>query len=332
MLFVFFDEMNENQLFCLPHTEIPAKAIRTTIRITRLYSACGTRTVTAQYLRKRRWLHTRPTTNYSLLTANWTFTFSAKEKDSETGLSYFGSRYYSSDLSIWLSVDPMAAKYPSLSPYVYCANNPVRLVDPNGEEIGNYYDINGDFIGSDKVDDNKVYLVSDQNGISKDDNGNIIVKDQSCVHELPDFESRGEILDKLIASDNKYPNSEWGGCYGQFWNKEKQMYESPETKWGEKCHYNDPAPDKKMGYSQIHIPGFIVIFDYHSHGSGKSGWGVISNYWAQPPSPEDISNVKDRSDGLRTFAVFGMESQKVYFYDQNGQYASWSFDQFRNNR
>ena len=29
----------------------------------------------------------------------------------------------------------MAHKYPSLSPYVYCANNPVKLVDPNGEEI-----------------------------------------------------------------------------------------------------------------------------------------------------------------------------------------------------
>jgi len=63
------------------------------------------------------------------------FTFSAKERDSETDLSYFGSRYYSSDLSIWLSVDPMSDKYPSLSPYVYCADNPVRLVDPNGEEV-----------------------------------------------------------------------------------------------------------------------------------------------------------------------------------------------------
>ena len=63
------------------------------------------------------------------------YTFSAKEKDSETGLSYFGSRYYSSDLSIWLSVDPMSDKYPSLSPYTYCADNPVRCVDPDGEEI-----------------------------------------------------------------------------------------------------------------------------------------------------------------------------------------------------
>ena len=77
----------------------------------------------------------RPTAHYSLLTANSSYTFSAKERDPETGLSYFGSRYYSSDLSIWLSMDPMASKYPSLSPYTYCADNPVKLVDPNGEEV-----------------------------------------------------------------------------------------------------------------------------------------------------------------------------------------------------
>jgi len=61
-------------------------------------------------------------------------TFSAKEKDTETGLSYFGSRYYSSDLSIWLSVDPQAAKYAHQSNYVYCSDNPIRMIDPNGEE------------------------------------------------------------------------------------------------------------------------------------------------------------------------------------------------------
>ena len=76
-----------------------------------------------------------PTVNYQLSTVNWIHTFSAKEKDVETGLSYFGSRYYSSDLSIWLSVDPMSDKYPSLSPYTYCSNNPIKLVDPNGEEV-----------------------------------------------------------------------------------------------------------------------------------------------------------------------------------------------------
>ncbi len=76
--------------------------------------------------------HSIPT-YYSPTSYNARYTFSAKEKDEETGYSYFGARYYNSDLSIWLSVDPMSDKYPNMSPYVYCANNPVKLVDPDGK-------------------------------------------------------------------------------------------------------------------------------------------------------------------------------------------------------
>ena len=59
-----------------------------------------------------------------------------KEKDPETGYSYFGARYLEHELmTMWLSVDPMADKYPSISPYAYCAWNPVRLVDPKGDSL-----------------------------------------------------------------------------------------------------------------------------------------------------------------------------------------------------
>ena len=44
------------------------------------------------------------------------------------------ARHYHPTLSIWLSVDPLADKYPGVSPYVYCGNNPVRLKDPDGRE------------------------------------------------------------------------------------------------------------------------------------------------------------------------------------------------------
>ena len=92
------------------------------------------------------------------LSAAAPYTFSAKEKDSETGLSYFGSRYYTSDLSVWLSVDPMSDKYPSLSPYVYCANNPIKLVDPNGREISTHTDETGRVVAVFDDGDNGVYM------------------------------------------------------------------------------------------------------------------------------------------------------------------------------
>ena len=64
------------------------------------------------------------------------FTFTGKEKDEETGFSYFGARYYDSDLSgLFLSFDPMSDKYPSVSPYVYCAWNPIKLIDPDGRRV-----------------------------------------------------------------------------------------------------------------------------------------------------------------------------------------------------
>ena len=107
-------------------------------------------------------------------------TFSAKEKDSETGLSYFGARYYSSDLSIWLSVDPMSDKYPSLSPYVYCANNPVKFNDPDGRWIPG-------------LDDNGNVTYTAEKG----DNYDTFVKQFDCRN------AKGEHRGKEIFSNSK---------------------------------------------------------------------------------------------------------------------------------
>jgi RHS repeat-associated protein len=67
------------------------------------------------------------------------YKFTGKEMDSETGYQFpiaigIGARYYNSDISVWLSVDPLADKYPSMSSYMYTAGNPVMLVDPDGRE------------------------------------------------------------------------------------------------------------------------------------------------------------------------------------------------------
>lgn len=66
---------------------------------------------------------------------NSPYLFNAKEFDEETGLYYYGARYYDPRLAMWLGVDALAEKYPNMGAYAYCANNPVKLVDPDGNTM-----------------------------------------------------------------------------------------------------------------------------------------------------------------------------------------------------
>jgi RHS repeat-associated protein len=58
--------------------------------------------------------------------------FTGKERDAETGLDYFGFRYYMPAVGRWTTVDPPADEFPSWSPYNYVQNNPVSYTDPYG--------------------------------------------------------------------------------------------------------------------------------------------------------------------------------------------------------
>jgi len=62
------------------------------------------------------------------------YLFNGKELDEETGLYYYGARYYDPKLSVWYSTDPMQMDYPWVSTYGYCIDNPVKWYDFNGED------------------------------------------------------------------------------------------------------------------------------------------------------------------------------------------------------
>ena len=91
--------------------------------------------------------------------ADQRYKFTGKERDfSETGWDYFGARYYDSRIGKWLQVDPLAGKYPSLSPYNYAANNPMFFVDPSGDSL--------QIIGNEKY--RQMALNAIQNGLPKE--------------------------------------------------------------------------------------------------------------------------------------------------------------------
>ncbi|GEM_PF-5122000 len=55
---------------------------------------------------------------------------------SQTGLGYYGARYYNPTFSVWLGVDAMASNGHNLplTPYHFSANNPVNIIDPDSND------------------------------------------------------------------------------------------------------------------------------------------------------------------------------------------------------
>ena len=78
------------------------------------------------------------------------YLYGGKEWNETTSTYDFEARYLSPSFHRFTTMDPLAEKYYSISPYAYCAGNPVNLVDPSGLFIDDYYSsINGKFLGSD---------------------------------------------------------------------------------------------------------------------------------------------------------------------------------------
>jgi RHS repeat-associated protein len=88
---------------------------------------------------------------------NTPYLFNAKELDEETGLYYYGARYYEPRVSLWYGANPMQEKYPGVSTYAYCHNNPINRIDPDG--CADYYALDGTHLGYDDVNDGRVFKV-----------------------------------------------------------------------------------------------------------------------------------------------------------------------------
>ena len=74
-------------------------------------------------------------------TWNTPYLFNAKEFDEETGLYYYGARYYDPRLSLWMSTDPKQEDYYSVCTYCYVICNPTKFIDIEGYKPRIYYEL-----------------------------------------------------------------------------------------------------------------------------------------------------------------------------------------------
>ena len=137
--------------------------------------------------------------------------YPTKELDNETSQTYFGARYYDSELSGWLSVDPMSDKYPSLSSYCYTADNPVVLVDPNGM----------DWIES--------------------ENGDITWRNDVNKYNYSDLLKEGEIFRGIkYAQTKEWNNNRYQGIRNNHWGKFLNTVDPLSTKTRKEYKNNVP--------------------------------------------------------------------------------------------
>ena len=121
-------------------------------------------------------------------TWNTPYLFNAKEYDEETGMYYYGARYYEPRISLWMSTDPMQEKYYNISTYCYTYNNPINFIDPTGK----------DWVSTTSDDGTKTWTWSD----------NVSSLEEATKLGYTDYRPNGSIID-----NSRIGNGEYGSVY-----------------------------------------------------------------------------------------------------------------------
>ncbi len=170
--------------------------------------------------------------------------YGTKELDRENGLDSYDSqaRWYDPQTGRTSTIDPMAEKYPHLSPYLWCAANPITLTDPSG----------------------KVLIVNGSNSLQQaylemlhNSTGNIYAFDDKnkLIFKGKDSNFKGELSQTLSALVNSAINSETEYSFSLTGEKndDKSVFiDSYETK------QLDMSDLEKIGKTSVALQGALI--------------------------------------------------------------------------
>ncbi|MCT4602050.1 MAG: hypothetical protein N4A59_03965, partial [Marinifilum sp.] len=122
------------------------------------------------------------------------YLYNGKELQDETEWYDYGARMYDASLGRWHCIDPQAERYSSMSPYNYVANNPMLLIDPNGEEIWIYY----------KDKDGNEQKMQYTAGMEYDGGNEFVTASVKYLNQMNSTENGAKVVGTLSDSDNAF--------------------------------------------------------------------------------------------------------------------------------
>ena len=278
------------------------------------------------------------------------FKYNGKEFDTMHGLNMYdyGARQQDPAVGMFTSMDPLCEKYYNISPYMYCAGNQIRYVDPDGRALGDFYDENGNYLGNDGKDDDMKYVIKTTTdnfnedgdqvpgaGLSKADKKTTIKFIKKNSGNTQAFAENNLAYENSVAFESSLANRQ----------KMVEIVSNDDGKGGTKdcnnreyggyidngvCNSVKPGEIAKPseGPAMIDLPNGYVTFHGHPSGkiverkfvmldSGNSGYVTTTSFWPQHPSSIDINNA-----GNFTCYVFGMRDGITYIYNSKGVQAT----------
>ena len=276
------------------------------------------------------------TTEYAPLWQNATlpkYAFNAKELDEETGMYYYEARYYKPP--VFTSRDPMFEKYFWMTPYAYCANNPVKYVDPTGmkvrfagnEEEKTYNDYKEEIS---RMKNNAYKIIEKQ--IERQNKGKRIQKNKwfnanydynlykGIEDELSDIEQSDETFAIFMGKNAKDIPSDANGSFNyNFKSNEFEIKVRNVGSIGDLAHelkHADQYMKKQLGFSWLNGP---IAYDQTDEiaayarsglfgGKDIGEQGVLEKYGYLLPQAQSVPNYTKMEiyNNLQTFKYCGM--------------------------